>query len=662
MKRLHIYILTLIYFLCMPEGVQARTARLSSPDGSIAVGISDNNGGSPSFCVVVDGDTALLPSPVTLRIRGVKEATKIKKVDAERNIKEHIEAPFYRQKEYDTEYNKMTIRFDNGTSMEWRAFDEGITYRYITSEKDSIIIENETANFNFPHDPICYLSYSTNKEKPTAMAFQNQYAVAPLSKSDSQLAFLPATIDTGNGCKLTILEADLEAYPGMFLQADTITGNLSAFFAPYPKAMDYYPWRHQSYVAATEDFIATTEGKRTFPWRVIAITRNDTEMPVNNLVYTLASPSRIGETEWIKPGKVAWDWWNDWGLTGVPFEAGINTDTYKYYIDFASKNGIEYVVLDEGWYDPKTGDMLTVVDAIDLPELLKYGKTKGVDIVLWTVFNVLDNQLEEACKKYSDMGVKGFKVDFLDRDDQTAVEMTYQIAKECAKHNLFLDYHGIYKPTGLQRTYPNVLNFEAVFGMEEVKWGEPDTDFPRYNVTYPFIRNMAGQCDFTPGAMRNATIHDWKAIYSHPMSMGTRANQIANYIINDSPFTMLCDSPSNYEKEEGCVDFIASLPTVFDETQVIMGELGEYIVTARRKGDTWYVGGATNWTPRDLEIPLSMLADSSEYEALILCDGVNAHKSAEDYQLNKVKINRDATKKLHLAPGGGFAMVIKPTK
>ena len=381
------------------------------------------------------------------------------------------------------------------------------------------------------------------------MAFQNYYDETLLSQAQDKLAFLPATIQRGD-VKVTILESDLRNYPGMFLKADKArTTRLSATFAKYPKKMAYYKWRGMSYVDETEDFIAKSTGARTYPWRVMAITEKDTEMPVNNLVYALASPNQIGATDWIKPGKVAWDWWYDWNLKGVDFEAGINTRTYLYYIDFAAKNHLPYVVLDEGWYDSSKGDLMNPIADIDLQQLIDYGKEKGVGIVLWTVFNVLDEHLEEACEKYAAMGVKGFKVDFLDRNDQTAVEMAERIAIICALNQLFLDYHGYFAPTGMSRTYPNILNYEGVFGMEEARWAKKETDMPRYDVTFPYIRMMAGNVDFTPGAMRNGTKENWVECYQTPVSMGTRCHQAACYVVQDSPFTMLCDTPTNYESE-----------------------------------------------------------------------------------------------------------------
>ena len=340
-------------------------------------------------------------------------------------------------------------------------------------------------------------------------------------------------------------------------------------------------------------------------------------------------------------------------------KAGINMDTYKYYIDFASRNGIEFIVLDEGWYDPKSGDMLTVIPELDLPELIAYGKSKGVEIVLWTVFNVLDSQLEAACKKYADMGIKGFKVDFLDRDDQTAVEMVYRIAEMTARYKLTLDLHGIYKPTGINRTYPHIINFESVFGMEEVKWTDIKNNMPLYDVTFPYIRMMAGPVDYTPGAMRNATKADWRAMYSTPASMGTRCHQLAAYIVHDSPFTMLCDAPTNYLNEQECVDFITSLPVETDSTFIASGELGKYIVTVRKKDVNWYVGGMTNWDRRDVELDFSFLPEGGRYTATLFVDGINADKQAEDYRMEKRIVDRESRMKLHLASGGGFAMKLE---
>lgn len=631
---------------------------LSSPDGTLKVEISAGN--ELAYQVMHGNDTILSHSNIGLVLENGTIVGKTPRITGERRrkIKDNIESPFYRFKEFVATGNELDLKLKGGFGIIFRAYNEGVAYRFYTTQSSDIIIKEEQAEFNFKEDYTAYLPYTTNDKKPMAMAFQNVYDITPLSKAQPKLAFLPVTVDCGS-VKLTLLESDLEAYPGMFVQSQQGKYGLKGVFAPYPAKTDFYPWRKQEYVTETTDFISRSRGSRSYPWRVLAITEKDTDMPVNNLVYALASPNRIGDTSWIKTGKVAWDWWNDWNLKGVPFKAGINMDTYKYYIDFASRNGLEFIVLDEGWYDPKSGDMLTVIPELDLTELIAYGKSKGVEIVLWTVFNVLDSQLEAACKKYADMGIKGFKVDFLDRDDQTAVEMVYRIAEMTARYKLTLDLHGIYKPTGINRTYPHIINFESVFGMEEVKWTDIKNNMPLYDVTFPYIRMMAGPVDYTPGAMRNATKADWRAMYYTPASMGTRCHQLAAYIVHDSPFTMLCDAPTNYLNEQECVDFIASLPVEVDSTFIASGELGKYIVTVRKKDVNWYIGGMTNWDERDVQLDFSFLPEGMSYTAVLFKDGVNANKQAEDYRKETIRIDKDSRLTLHLASGGGFAMKLE---
>ena len=631
---------------------------LSSPDGTLKVEISAGN--ELAYQVMHGNDTILSHSNIGLVLENGTIVGKTPRITGERRrkIKDNIESPFYRFKEFVATGNELDLKLKGGFGIIFRAYNEGVAYRFYTTQSSDIIIKEEQAEFNFKEDYTAYLPYTTNDKKTMAMAYQNVYDITPLSKAQPKLAFLPVTVDCGS-VKLTLLESDLEAYPGMFVQSQQGKYGLKGVFAPYPAKTDFYPWRKQEYVTETTDFISRSRGSRSYPWRVLAITEKDTDMPVNNLVYALASPNRIGDTSWIKTGKVAWDWWNDWNLKGVPFKAGINMDTYKYYIDFASRNGLEFIVLDEGWYAPKSGDMLTVIPELDLPELIAYGKSKGVEIVLWTVFNVLDSQLEAACKKYADMGIKGFKVDFLDRDDQTAVEMVYRIAEMTARYKLTLDLHGIYKPTGINRTYPHIINFESVFGMEEVKWTDIKNNMPLYDVTFPYIRMMAGPVDYTPGVMRNATKADWRAMYYTPASMGTRCHQLAAYIVHDSPFTMLCDAPTNYLNEQECVDFIASLPVEVDSTFIASGELGKYIVTVRKKDVNWYIGGMTNWDERDVQLDFSFLPEGVSYTAVLFKDGVNANKQAEDYRKETIRIDKDSRLTLHLASGGGFAMKLE---
>ena len=650
-------------FIIYGSNLSAKDYTVSSPNGKNvatvdkSLNITVSHSGKQVMTIKADQIYCLFPhweqSVPTLGTKHSHAGT-VKGARTSR-IAESIQAPFYRQRKIDIEGKQIDLKLRDGFGMQVRAYDEGVAYRFYTTNKKGTIITDETADFHFPENAKAWLAYSTNDEKPFAMAFQNYYDETHLSKAKDKYIFLPATIESGD-VKVTILESDLRAYPGMFVKADGL--HLRAAFAKYPKRMDYYKWRGMSYVAETEDYIAKSKGPRTYPWRVMAITEQDTEMPVNNLVYALATPNQIGSTDWIKPGKVAWDWWNDWNLKGVDFEAGINTRTYQYYIDFAEKNHIPYVVLDEGWYDSSKGDIMNPIPAIDLQGLIDYGRQKGVGIVLWTVFNVLDEHLTEACDKYTRMGIRGWKIDFLDRNDQTAVEMAERIAKTCAQYRLVVDYHGYFAPTGMNRTYPNILNYEGLFGMEEARWAKKETDMPRYDVTFPFIRMMAGQVDFTPGALRNGTKENWVECYQNPVSMGTRCHQLACYIVHDSPFTMLCDAPTNYEREQDCTDLITSIPETFDETKILLGKIGCYIVTARRHGDDWYIGGQTNWDGRTVDLSLDCLSPGESYQATIVTDGINANHHAEDYRVTAKTVTADDKLKLKLASGGGFIMTL----
>lgn len=649
----------LLALVCLPLG--AADHLLKSPDGKLVVEIDTE--GQLKYALKREGQLLLDKSLIGLVLedRVLGENVKMRRVNRRSMVEETIVSPHYRFSSFNVVYNELDLQLKGNFGVVFRAYNEGIAYRLYTTAKEGLTVRDEVVQMNFPKDYTTYMAYSTVKpgKDPYAMAFQNLYTKSSVTgvKTDN-IAFLPITVDCGNEVKLTLLEADLEDYPGMFVKGDGKSTSLQGTFARYPTELKSFAPRAMKRVVERADYIAKTEGKRTYPWRIWAVSERDTEMPVNNLVYALASPNRIGDCSWIKTGKVAWDWWNDWGISGVDFKAGINMETYKCYIDFAADNHIEFVVLDEGWYDPGKGDMLTVIPELDLPELVRYGKSKGVDLILWAVFNVLDDQLEAACKKYSEMGISGFKIDFLDRDDQTAVEMTYRIAEMAAKYKLTLDLHGFYKPTGLNRTYPNIINFESVFGMEEMKWSSVQKDMMEYDVTMPYIRMMAGPVDYTPGAMRNASKKDFKDIYYNPMSQGTRCHQLAAYVVHDSPLTMLADNPTAYKHEQECTDFIVSIPNKnIEETRVLQGKLGESVVIARKIGSSWYVGGMTDWTAREITLDFGFLGDGT-YEVVLFRDGVNADKQAEDYKKEIFTVTPDSEKKIRMASGGGFAMTV----
>ena len=486
-------------------------------------------------------------------------------------------------------------------------------------------------------------------------SFETTYVNEPITKiNDKRLKILPLMVDLEGGKKMVITEADLEDYPGMYLNNATDQPLLQAIHAPRPKVMELGGQGHfQMLVKERENYIAKVAGTRAFPWRVFALSSgNDAQLADCDMVYRLAAPSRVKEIDWIQPGKVAWEWWNACNLSGVDFRAGINNNTYKYYIDFAAKHGIGYVILDGGW--SVMDNMLQVIPEINLQELVDYGKQKNVDIILWAGYWTFARDMEKVVKHYADMGVKGFKVDFLDRDDQEMVRFTYEAAELCAKYHMILDFHGVYKPTGLQRTYPNVLNYEGVFGLENMKWSAESVDMVTHDVTLPFIRMVAGPMDYTQGAMRNAAKGNYRPVNSEPMSQGTRCRQLATYVIFDSPFNMLCDAPTNYLREEECTRFIAKVPTVWEETVALTGEVAKFIALARRSGSDWYVGALTNWDARELTLDLSFLGEG-DYQIELFRDGINADRAACDYKKEVLPVPANRKLTVKMAPGGGYA-------
>jgi len=627
---------------------------VSSPDGKIVVKVADG-----TYSVSYDGTAVLSGSVAEMQLadgRTYGTASKVKKATATKNaVKEHIVAPFYRQAEFDNEYNTLTLVFDDEWSMEWYVSNEGAAYRFVGgAEGAETIVSNEVTDFSFANDGDCWLNYSSNAKDPYAMAFEGLYTHQMLSDGGEIPAFMPISVGFGEGRRLTIVESDLQAYPGLFVTLDGST-TLHSDFAKYPSEYAVHAWRRQTHVVGREEYIAKVQGHRTFPWRVMVITAKDTEMPVNNLVYALAEPSKVEDTSWIKPGFAAWEWWNDWGLTGVPFKPGINMPTYKYYIDFAAANGLEYMVLDEGWCTPAIGDLLTPIEELNIEELVEYAAQKNVKLWLWTVFNWLDEQLEPALQKYSEMGIAGFKVDFMDRNDQEAVEMAWRIAEAAAKHHIMLDYHGFFPPTGMNRTYPNVVNYEGIHGEENMKWITSEIDMPRHNAALPFLRMMEGFADYTPGGLQNVTKEQFVPQYSNPLVQGTKAQQVALYVTLESPFTMLCDTPSRYMADQATTDFICSLPRIYDETRCLDGMIGEYVVMARRSGDNWYVAGTTNWDARQVEVKLDFLSDGA-YEMEIYEDGANADTDANSYTIDRNSVDGLKSVGIRMAQGGGFVL------
>ena len=633
---------------------------LSSPDGRLTTTVTA--GEQLTYDIVFDGRTLLESSPLSLKLTDGREwgpAARIQK-SQRTSVDTTIPSPFYRSSEVLDRYNGLILKMRGNWSVEFRAYDDGIAYRFATTEKVPFEIENEQAEYRFPADytttvPYVMLGCDGDFEKQFRTSFENIYTTARLSElNPGRLAFLPLMVDLGDGMKLCITESDLNDYPGMFLLNEDGGCHLKGRFAPRPKDAG----RHtiQKPIRGRETHIAQIDGPRAFPWR-IAVVGTDTSIASSDLSYLLAEPSQLDDTSWIKPGKVSWDWWNDWNLSGVAFRAAINTETYKYYIDFAAEKGIEYVILDDGWTVKEQADLMQVVPEIDMRGIVEYATAKNVGIILWATCLNFDRDMEAVCKHYSEMGVKGFKVDFMDRDDQMMTDFNHRAAAMTAKYRLILDLHGTHKPAGLNRTWPNVLNFEGVYGLEQMKWAPASVDQIKYDVQIPFIRQVAGPMDYTPGAMRNASQGNYYPCYSEPMSQGTRCHQLALYVVLDSPLNMLCDTPTNYLKEPECTKFIVDIPTVWDETRILDGRMGEYIITARRKGSTWYIGGITDWTPREIAVDLSFL--DGTYDAELFRDGINADRKASDYKRETIRVSNSEPLKIKLAPGGGFTLKIE---
>lgn len=659
MKRFSI--LMLLFSLLAVQAVTAKSYSLKSPNGVLEMKVEI--AAQTHYSLMVGGEEVITPSRIAMEEESgvvLGDAMRVRKV-SEGNKSEHIVAPLYRQAEFDAEYNYLTILSREGYSLELRAYNDGVAYRFVTAKKEDLTIKNEVVEFNFAEDYNLVIPYADKRNDPYYTSFESQYTLEKVSDVKShtdRLAFMPVMVDIADRGKLLITEADVEDYPGLFV---TFTGEkvgLKAFPTPLPSE-----WKitgsGSKRPTAYHDIVAKTSGSRTFPWRVVGYAADDTQLPVNNMVYQLAAPSRIEDTSWIKGGKSTWDWWNGVRLYGVDFRAGINTETYKYHIDFAAKYGIEYVMLDDGWYPFHKRNLLEPYESMNIPELVEYAKERGVKLLLWAVGQTLLEQAEEACEHYSKMGIAGFKVDFFDAQDQLLVQDIYRLSEVTAKHKLLIDFHGMYKPTGLSRTYPNVINYEGVFGLEQMKWTDRDrADMPLNDVLIPYIRMAAGPMDYTQGAMLNAAKGDFRSIDKRPMSQGTRAHQVAMYVVYDSPFVMLCDSPSNYLREDETTRYIASIPTVFTSSKVLSGKVGEHIVMAREKDGVWYVGGLTSWEPREVEVDFSFLAEG-EWEVALFRDGINADLTGLDYKTEKLLVKAGDKQSVKMAPGGGFAMIIK---
>lgn len=629
--------------------------QVSSPDGNVKVRVSVDK--ETRFQVLFKNKLVISSSQISMSLQdGLVLGNNAKVKNDIIQFYSEIEKPVLPRKYASilNEYNELGIEYKGGYSLIFRAYNDGAAYRWKTTLKDTIVVKNELVSFNFPENAMAWFP-----EEESMFSHQERlYIQTNLSEiTPERFCSTGMLVEMKDKTKVFISESDLEDYPGMYLQGIAPSGfGLQGKFAGYPLQTNQLNDRS---VVVTEyaDFIAKTDGTRSFPWRAMVITDNDAGLVESEMIWKLAKPNQLKDVSWIIPGKVAWDWWNALNVYGVDFESGVNTETYKYFIGFAHDYNLQYIILDEGWYYLE--DVLKVKEEVDIDEIVAYANSKNVGVILWVTWKALDDQLDKALQQFQDWGIKGIKVDFMQRDDQWMVDYYYKIAKKAAEHRLLVDFHGAYKPTGLHRTYPNVITSEGVVGLENNKWSEKVT--PQHDLTLPFIRMVAGPMDYTPGAMLNANKENFRDIFNEPMSQGTRCHQLAMYVVFESPLQMLADNPSNYRKEKESMEFLSAVPTTWDDTHMLEAKISEYILMARKKGDIWYLGALTDWNEREMTVDFSFLGEG-DYTVEIWQDGVNADKHATDFKKVIKTVNRQSKLPIHLASGGGWAGVVYQKK
>jgi alpha-glucosidase len=635
------------------------TLSVCSPSGKICVKIWMQN--TLRYRISENGLTLLAPSEADLLLTGDKSFSgnnHIKSTTTTSVSNEIISPVPEKRIKIKDDYNLLSITFKKPYTVEFRVYDDGVAYRFLTAFKDSIIIRNELATFHFSQGSAAYFP-SIHKRDDADIFHTSFEEVYPLRQLDSiakiEVAYTPVLVAPLTNPKIAILESDLEDYPGLFL---TGTGSpaLQAVFAAYPLEEKMtggeYP---QALVTKRADYIARTKGTRTFPWRVLMIADEDRQLPSNDIVYRLAAPSRIGDASWVKPGKGTDEWTINVNLFNVPFRSGINTASYQYYIDFAKRFGFNRIMMDAGWSDNM--NLFSINPAINMDTLTAYAKEKDIKISMWTLADALDRQLDSALDRFNRWGVDFIMTDFIDRNDQKTVNFYYRIAKACAAHHMMIMYHGAYPPGGFNRTYPNNVTREGVLG-SEYNIGS-NLASPDHDLILPYTRMLSGSFDYEPLVFNNATKKGFRTIEGSVMTQGTRCHQLAMFVVYDNPMEIFGGNPSQASLEPLFTELMAKVPTTWDETSIIDGKVGEYIVTARQKGADWYVAGMSNWTPRDVEIKWNFLEADQNYTATVCKDGVNADRYAADYILTEAMVKKGDTMKFHLAPGGGFFIQLK---
>jgi alpha-glucosidase len=632
--------------------VQGEDIVLLSPDGLTRLTVAV--GEIVTYSVSRQDRPLLQPSKIALELADQTLGLGSKIERTERNSVNQVIKPVVREKfaSIREAYNELRIHFEGDHSLTFRAYDEGIAYRWETRFPGEITVKAETVEYRFDSSNSVYFQQDNDFFSHNERPFE-RLRISEITSE--QRGFLPALVLT-EGARILVTEADLLDYPGLWLQgtgSPTLTGVQPAYVLETDTEARWYEYGR---VTKRADFIARTSGSRAFPWRLLAVADTDAELVTNQLVYLLGSSLKIADPSWIEPGLAILDWWGRRSIYGVDFKAGVNTETYKYFVDFCADFGVKYYLLDLSW--SSTDDLFQVAPDLDIEAVIAHAHKKGVGIFLWTIWYALDRQMEKALDQFQRWGVKGIKVDFMQRDDQWMVNFYERVAREAAKRRLLVDFHGSYKPTGLRRAYPNILTSEGLIEFEFNGW--TDHANPEHHATLPFTRMVTGPMDYIPGTLNNAQRGEYAAIGDRPMGLGTRAHSIALMVIFESPLQMIPDSPSDYYREPEVTRYLAGIPTEWDDTRVLHAKLGDYVALARRNGESWYVGAITDWTARDLELDFSFLEKGRRYRAEILKDGPNSDIRAIDYKMEQQEFGAGDRLKVSLAAGGGWVAKLTP--
>jgi len=652
---MRVSILSIIFFNLFTGVYAADSVVVHSPGKNISVSVYYKD--KITYTINYGEETILQPSLIDLVLENGQRLSgnlKLQKKSITSHDEKIISPVPEKRKVIIDNYNELTLQFRQPFTILFRVYNDGVAYQIITRFKDSITIKNEVARFNFsPNKKVLLPIVEPRKDEDRFhTSFEELYQLKSInSLSDSIIAYSPALVGTGNEIKIGITESGLDDYPGMFL-GGTKNNALQGVFAPYPleeKMTDgEFP---QAIVTKRADYIAKVKGSRNLPWRVLLIAKEDKDLPSNDIVYRLASTSKLPDASWVHPGKGTDEWIIGINLFNVPFKSGVNTASYKYYIDFARQFGFQRIMMDAGWSNYK--NLFDINPAINMDTLTAYAKSKNIKISMWTLCSTLDRQLDSALDQFNKWGVDFIMTDFMDRDDQKMVDFYTRIAKACAEHKIMIMFHGAYAPKGFNRTWPNAVTREGVLGSEYNIWS--DKPSPEHDLTLPFTRMLAGPMDYEPGLLDNATKDQFRPIDKKVMSQGTRCHQLAMFVVYDNPMQIFSGNPSQGVLEPDFMNLLGSIPTTWDETKILDARVSDYIITARKKDNDWYIGGMTDWTSREFTLPLDFL-DDGNYDAELCMDGVNADTYASDYVIKRFAFKKGQQLKIKMAQGGGFVL------